>query len=350
MKKDYNRKLQAFLRILIAIVILLMLFLNRIRDFIQGFLDGLVGKEGIGAELQFQTTIASVVFIVLIFFVISHIAKKFISDPVGKIADNMNKVSTGDYDVRMEVKDRFEFGEMEEAFNNMVAGLKEARTIREKNDEQNRQLYAGIAHDLKTPMTMVMGYAKLLKEENISDEDRKHYLTIIEQQIKAANVQLEDMLEYAKCGSTSYKIFPEEGNIAALLREILADMFYRFEEKNLVLNLDIPDKVICKYDYKQMRRVFGNILNNSVRHNPESTVINVSMTQTGERVEVNFADNGPFLDEELKNHIFEPYRKGKNGGSGLGLSVAKKIAELHNGKLEYMEDVESGYKSFVVSI
>ena len=200
MKKDYNRKLQAFLRILIAIVILLMLFLNRIRDFIQGFLDGLVGKEGIGAELQFQTTIASVVFIVLIFFVISHIAKKFISDPVGKIADNMNKVSTGDYDVRMEVKDRFEFGEMEEAFNNMVAGLKEARTIREKNDEQNRQLYAGIAHDLKTPMTMVMGYAKLLKEENISDEDRKHYLTIIEQQIKAANVQLEDMLEYAKCG------------------------------------------------------------------------------------------------------------------------------------------------------
>ena len=162
MKKEYNRKLQAFLRFLIAIVILLMLFMNRIRDFLQGFLDGLSGKEGLGERFQLQTTVASVIFILLIFGVISYIAKKYISDPAGKIADSMNKVSAGDYDVRLEVKDRFEFGEMEEAFNNMASGLKEAQTIREKNEEQNRQLYAGIAHDLKTPMTMVMGYAKLL--------------------------------------------------------------------------------------------------------------------------------------------------------------------------------------------
>lgn len=350
MKKGYKRKLQAFLRILIAIVILLILFLNRISDFIQGFLDGFLGKTGIGAGFKLQITYVSAAFIVLVFCVISYVVKRFVSDPARKIADSMNKVSGGDLNVRLDVKDRFEFGEMEEAFNNMVAGLKEAQIIREENEEQNRQLYAGIAHDLRTPMTMVLGYAKLLKKEEIPDDERKRYLAIIEQQIEAANVQLEDMLEYAKFGGSSYKIFPEEGNIAALLRGILADMFYRFEEKNLALKLEIPDKVICKYDREQMRRVFSNLINNAVRHNPENTTIKVTMTETGGGVEVVVADNGPFLDEELKAHIFEPYIKGKNGGSGLGLSVAKKIMELHGGMLEYMEDAESEFKRFVVSV
>jgi signal transduction histidine kinase len=190
----------------------------------------------------------------------------------------------------------------------------------------------------------------LLKKEDISEEERKRCLTIIEQQIEAANVQLEDMLEYSKFGSTSYKIIPEEGNIAALLRGILADMFYKFEEKNLVLNLEIPDTVICKYDHVQMRRVFSNLISNAVRHNPENTTIHVAMAETSGGVETVFADNGPFMDEELKAHIFKPYIKGKNGGSGLGLSVAKKIMELHGGMLEYMEDAESGFKKFVVGL
>ena len=350
MKKEYNRKLQAFLRFLIAIVILLMLLFNRIRDFIKGVIAGWSGKEGLGDGLKTQVNVASVIFIFIIFGVISHIAKKYISDPARRIADSMNKVSSGDLDVRLEAKDSFEFGEIEEAFNNMVVGLKEAQTLREKNDEHNRQLYAGIAHDLKTPMTMVMGYAKLLKKEDISDEELKRCLTVIEQQIEAANVQLEDMLEYSKFGSVSYKIIPEEGNIASLLRGILADMFYKFEEKKLVLNLEIPDTVICKYDHSQMRRVFSNLINNAVRHNPENTTIKVTMTEKRSGVEVVVADNGPFLDEELKAHIFEPYIKGKNGGSGLGLSVAKKIMELHGGMLEYVEDAESEFKRFVVSV
>jgi len=350
MKKEYKRRLQAFLRFLIAIVILLMLFFDSTCDFIEGFIEGWSGKDGLATEFESEITANSIGFILLIFVVISHIAKKYISDPVRKIADSMNRVSSGDLDVRLEAKDSFEFGEIEEAFNNMVAGLKEAQTLRIKNDEHNRQLYAGIAHDLKTPMTMVMGYAKLLKKEEIPDDERKRYLAIIEQQIEAANVQLEDMLDHAKFGGSSYKIFPKEGNIAALLRGILADMFYRFEEKNLALKLEIPDKVICKYDHEQMRRVFSNLINNAVRHNPESTVIKVTVTEIRGRVEIVFADNGPFLDEELKAHIFEPYMKGKNGGSGLGLSVAKRITELHGGSLEYTEDERSGFKMFVIRI
>ena len=122
MKKEYKRRLQAFLRFLIAIVILLILFLNRISDFIQGFLDGFLGKTGIGAGFKLQITYVSAAFIVLVFCVISYVVKRFVSDPVRKIADSMNKVSSGDLDVRLEAKDSFEFGEIEEAFNNMVAG------------------------------------------------------------------------------------------------------------------------------------------------------------------------------------------------------------------------------------
>ncbi|WP_026509309.1 MULTISPECIES: HAMP domain-containing sensor histidine kinase [unclassified Butyrivibrio] len=349
MRLKYKRKLQTFLIIILAYVFLLILFIDKIREFLMGVIDGLYGGQGMSKDLGTQITMASMIVTYLLFWGLSNILEKNISEPARKIADNMNLVSSGNLDVQMEVKDSFEFAEMEEAFNHMVLKLKEAQSIREQNEEQNRQLYAGIAHDLKTPMTMVMGYARLLKEEDISEDDRNHYLTIIEQQIKAANVQLEDMLEYAKYGSTDYKIFPEEGNIAGFLRGILADMFYRFEDRKMILEPEIPDRVICKYDTEQMKRVFTNLINNAIRHNPENTTFRVSIKEEN-GVIISFSDDGPFLEEDLKEHIFEPYKKGKSGGSGLGLSVAKRIVELHGGSLEYNENSDDGYKSFVVTL
>ncbi len=355
MKKERSGKLLTFLKILIVNVILLVLLFNsyivgRVSDFLDGFAAGLTdGAASEAVARQNLITFVSVVFLLLVFLVMSHFAKKFIASPARKIADNMQRVSEGNLDIYLEPKDKFEFREIEVAFNKMVDGLKEAKDIREKNDEQNRQLYAGIAHDLKTPMTMIMGYAKILREKEVTKEERDRYLTIIEQQTKAANSQLEDMLEYARFGSTNYKIYPQEDNIAGLLRGILADMFYRFEDKDIILEPDIPDKVICSYDHEQLKRVFTNLINNAVRHNPENTTIRVSMKNEN-GVVISFSDNGPFLDEELKEHVFEPYRKGKSGGSGLGLSVVKRIVELHGGTIEYTEDSVSGFKSFVIRL
>ncbi|WP_408072595.1 ATP-binding protein [Butyrivibrio sp. JL13D10] len=349
MRLKYKWKLQTFLIIILAYVFLLILFIDKIKDSLMGVINSFYGGQGINSDLGTQITLASIIVTYFLFWGLANILERNISEPARKIADNMNLVSSGNLDVQMEVKDSFEFAEMEEAFNNMVLKLKEAQDIRDKNEEQNRQLYAGIAHDLKTPMTMVMGYARLLKEKDISEDEENHYLTIIEQQIKAANVQLEDMLDYAKYGSTDYKIFPEEGNIAGFLRGILADMFYRFEDRKIILEPDIPDKVICKYDAEQMKRVFTNLINNAIRHNPENTTFKVSVKED-ESVTISFSDNGPFLEDDLKAHIFEPYRKGKSGGSGLGLSVAKRIVELHNGSLEYKENSEEGTKSFVVNL
>ncbi|SEM30818.1 Signal transduction histidine kinase [Butyrivibrio sp. ob235] len=349
MRLRYKRKLQTFLILILAYVFLLILFLDKIKDFLTGVINNIYDNQGVPNDLSTQITLASMIVTYLLFWFLSNILEKNISDPARKIADNMNLVSSGNLDVQMEVKDSFEFAEMEEAFNNMVLKLKEAQNIREQNEEQNRQLYAGIAHDLKTPMTMVMGYARLLKEKDIPEDERNHYLTIIEQQIRAANVQLEDMLEYAKYGSTDYKIFPEEGNISGLLRGILADMFYRFEDRKIILEPDIPDKVICSYDTEQMKRIFTNLINNAIRHNPENTTLKISVKEENDVV-ISFSDNGPFLQDDLKDHIFEPYKKGKSGGSGLGLSVAKRIAELHGGSLEYIENTDDGYKSFVVTL
>lgn len=349
MRLKYKWKLQSFLIIILAYVFLLILFIDKIKEFLMGVINGFYGSEGISKDIGTQITIASIIVTYFLFWGLANILEKNISEPARKIADNMNLVSSGNLDVQMEVNDSFEFAEMEEAFNNMVLKLKEAQTLREQNEEQNRQLYAGIAHDLKTPMTMVMGYARLLKEKDISEDERDRYLTIIEQQIKAANVQLEDMLGYAKYGSTDYKIYPEEGNIAGFLRGILADMFYRFEDRKMILEPDIPDSVSCKYDAEQMKRVFTNLINNAIRHNPEKTTFKVSVKVDRSAV-ISFSDNGPFLEDDLKTHIFEPYKKGKSGGSGLGLSVAKRIVELHNGSLEYIENPEDGYKSFVVTL
>lgn len=347
--------------------------LDSVADFLQGFTQAFTGNNDAPAVESSGTDIAmyiakflSIIFVCVVFWII----KKKVSDPVKRLSKNMERVREGNLDADMEVVDSFEFGQMEKDFNSMVAGLREARALREENEEKNRKLYAEIAHDLKTPMTMILGYAKLLSKGDVPAENRQEYVSTIVEQTENANALLEQMLEYAKLGSTEYRLDMKEGNLAECLRQAAAENYLRLEEKKMELEVEIPkDTVVCKYDERQMKRVFNNLIGNVIRHNPEGTEVKIVMelSQKGsgdapkdtdkvpDTIEIRVADTGPLIEEGVKEHLFEPFHAGEEsrnnrGGSGLGLSVAKKIAQLHGGDLEYREQLTEGYKGFVLTI
>ena len=249
----------------------------------------------------------------------------------------------------------FEFRKMEEGFNSMVRGLREARDYQEEMAEKNRELYAEIAHDLKTPMTMILGYAKLLAAGEVPEDKQKEYLCTITEQTENANSLLEQMLEYAKLGSTEYKLDYKKCDLAECLRLAVSDSYLRFEEKGMSLDVDITeDPVEIEYDERQIKRVIYNLIGNVINHNPEGTAVDVSMKVGDSTVQIIIADNGPLIAPELKDSLFDPFKTGdesrSKSRSGLGLSVAKKIVELHNGTLEYQESVKPGFKGFVITL
>lgn len=357
MKRKEKRNLKGFLtRLLIGTLALVWIMLS-LKDFMSGVMAGYSsdGAEDLAIDeglLFAMTAIFGSVLIIGLFWLL----KRFVADPVKKLSANMEKVRGGDLSVTMDVADRFEFGKMEESFNTMVMGLREAKELQSANEEKNRKLYAEIAHDLKTPMTMILGYAKLLSQGEVTKEAQKEYLGTIIEQTEHANALLEQMLEYAKLGSTEYRLDVKEGDLAECLRQVAAESYYRFEEKKMELDVEIPDEaVLCQFDERQIKRVFFNLIGNVITHNSEGTKVKIVMKHHDGFIEIWVADDGPLIEEGLKDQLFEPFHAGESsytrkGGSGLGLSVAKKIAKLHGGDLEYRERVAEGYKGFVLTI
>ena len=353
MKKKLKGNVLTYLIVLFAGALLTERFVEFIIDFSHGFMEGLKGTDYAPEALTDTTWIKILVWSIsaIIVLVVYIILKKRINSPVKKLSEGMHRVQEGDLDVEIEATDGFEFRQMEEDFNSMVRGLREARNYQEEMAEKNRELYAEIAHDLKTPMTMILGYAKILNEGGVSEDKQKEYLSTITEQTQNANALLEQMLEYAKLGSTEYKLEMKENDLAEVLRLVVSDSYLRFDEKKMTLDIDIPDEpVVYSFDERQMKRVFFNLIGNVINHNPENTAVKIGI----ESDRIYIADNGPLISPELKDCLFDPFKTGDESrskhGSGLGLSVAKKIVELHNGTLEYQESIFPGYKGFIIKL
>ena len=360
MKKKLQGNVLTYLIVLFVGALLMEELVEIIVDFTHGFIMGMTGTEYVPGNTISNMPLAKVIIwgisvgIVLLVYII---LKKRINAPVKKLSEGMQRVQEGDLNVEIEVTDGFEFRQMEEDFNSMVKGLREARNYQEEMAEKNRELYAEIAHDLKTPMTMILGYAKILNEGAVSEDKQKEYLSTITEQTQNANALLEQMLEYAKLGSTEYKLEMKESDLAELLRLVVSDSYLRFEEKHMTLDIEIPDEpVLCSIDERQMKRVFFNLIGNVINHNPEGTAVKIglSVIEGTEGARIYIADNGPLISPELKDSLFDPFKTGDESrskhGSGLGLSVAKKIVELHDGTLEYQENIFQGYKGFVIAL
>ena len=367
MKRKFQGSVLAYLIALIIAIVVGINVLIDSADFWAGFWAGITGQPTAHPEQEALVKTIIYVILIIILLTVFFSLKKRISKPVRKIYDGMKRVESGDLDAEIEASDGFEFKKMEEGFNSMVKGLREAREYQEGMAEKNRKLYAEIAHDLKTPMTMILGYAKLLADGNVPEDKKNEYILTITEQTQNANSLLEQMLEYAKLGSTEYKLEFKEYDLAECLRLAVSDSYIRFEEKNMSLDVDIPDEpVILEYDERQIKRVIYNLLGNAINHNPDGTAVSVRLSLKDKdssdvnsnpirkSVEIIIADNGPLIDPDLKESLFDPFKTGdesrSKSGSGLGLAVAKKIVERHNGTLEYNDSLIPGFKAFVVTI
>jgi signal transduction histidine kinase len=243
-----------------------------------------------------------------------------------------------------------EFMEICDSFNEMSRRLAQSEAEKKKLESGRQTMIAGISHDLKTPITVLLGYAKALNDGVVPQKEQTAYLVTIEQKAKDLNDLINTFHEYSMLEHPNYKLDLQEVDICNYLRDYIAERYNEIILAGFELEVNIPEShILCKVDSRALQRVFSNILSNSLKYNEKGTRILVSLSISPAWIRILFGDNGTGIPKEIADTLFEPFvlgEKSRTGqGSGLGLSVAKKIIEAHGGMIQSMSDFPKGWKT-----
>lgn len=304
-----------------------------------------------------QTIFLGLIFVIILYIIVfSRITAKKITTPLSKLTVGIVQMSSGYLSTRIDLNGSKEFEEIKDAFNNMAKRLEESEKNRKKLEESKNQMFADISHDLKTPITSIQGYSKALKDDVVEDyEKQKKYLDYIyRKSVRLANL-IEDLFMFTKLDCLSYKLNKEENDFAEFLREVINMHYMDIESKGFELNVDIPEhEIIYNFDKTQMYRAISNIIINALKYNPEGTTLEISFVENTENLELKIKDNGVGISKDMQKKIFNEFVRGdssrkSDGGSGLGLSITKKIINLHSGDIYLKSDINVG-SEFVIRL
>ena len=297
----------------------------------------------------FQALLLILMNIPFLRFLMKHVDK-----PVQKIVEALNRLADGKYDEKIDFESRNEFDDIKDAFNSMSEKLETAEKIKQNAENERVLLFANMAHDLKTPITSIIGFSKALSDGIITDDIKKaEYLTTINSKAVKMNDLIDRLFEYVKLESADNILHKENCDVAEILRNCLADVYAEYEDKKILLEIQIPEiPVIKNADKIELSRVYTNLLNNVLKHNTSGINVLVKMDEDGK---VLIADSGEPLPAEVQDSLFIPFvsgdksRQSKNG-SGLGLALAYKIMKKHSGDLRLITQVEGYTKGFLAEI
>ncbi len=339
MKKKHKLRTQIFLYMTVGLIIWFA-FGTALTEILYYLED----KRGVEFPFKFyivinvfQAVLLLIVNIPFLRFLIRHI-----DNPVQKIVSALHQISEGNYNEQIDFNARNELDEIKEAFNEMSGKLAESEKIKKNAENERIMLFANMAHDLKTPITSIIGFSKALSDGIIEEEQKKkEYISTINSKSMKMNELIDRLFEYVKLQSSDNQLHLENVDVAEILRNCIADVYTEYEAKNIQLELEIPDaEVIKKADKLELSRVYTNLLNNVIKHNGSGIKVFVKMEGDGGTL---IADSGEPLKPELVENLFKPFVSGdfsrrNSNGSGLGLSLAQKIMKKHGGNLRFVQE------------
>ena len=225
-----------------------------------------------------------------------------------------------------------------ESFDRVADRLAASEAERRRLDQGRQKLIADISHDLKTPITVIAGYIDAICDKKIPPEEQERYLKAIQAKAGTLTELIDAFHEYSKVEHPAYALSTERLNLCEYLREYLAGKYDEIDLAGFSLEIGIPESpVFCHLDPMQFRRVLDNLLANALRHNRLGTVLFYDVVPGKSQVTLRIGDNGAGIPPELAGQIFEPFVVGSDArsgrGSGLGLSITRRIVELHGGSI-----------------
>ncbi|NBK17997.1 HAMP domain-containing sensor histidine kinase [Anaerotruncus sp. 1XD42-93] len=279
-------------------------------------------------RLSRQTKLLSLLLTLLIGLIAAMIGGYRLLVPVRMLDEATRKVAAGDFTVRIPAPKRMdEIGSLIESFNTMTRELGSVEMLRSN-------FVSDISHEFKTPLTAIEGYAKLL-EGDCSPEERREYVGTITDETRRLSVLVANILMINRLDKGNIPSERHPVRIDEQIRHALALCEAGWTGKNLELDLELDEIYFAGYESLLMQ-VWANLIDNAVKFSPDGGRISLALHQKGERVVFVICNDGDNIPEESRPHLFEQFYKAdpsRGGeGNGLGLSIVKRVAELHGGE------------------
>ena len=345
-RKKSTKSLYVHLTVSFIIILIIMIFLTTIyflyfhrengetiRNLMNQFDIKLI-QNRVGSATIYGT----IVGVALVLVVASHIIK-----PIRKISEATKKVAAGDFKVKVDIKRRDEIGNLAENFNTMVKELNSIEYLR-------KDFISNVSHELKTPIASIQGFAKLLTDDNITKEEKQEYVDIILEETSRLSNLSSNIMKLSKFENQEIVSNKETYRLDEQIRKAIIMLEENITEKNINITLN-SEEIYVTEDKDLIMEIWINLLDNAVKYTNENGIIDVSISDEDGFVKVQIKDNGIGIAKEKQERIFEKFYQAEKShsyeGSGLGLSIVKKIIDLVGGKITFKSEEGKGTTFYV---
>lgn len=266
---------------------------------------------------------------------------------IGKIAMAVQNISEGDLNTEIEVLGDDEFSMIAANLNRMEADIRELMDKEREAERTKNELITNVAHDLRTPLTSIIGYLELLsKGVPLTREMQQKYIDIVYTKAKRLEKLIEDLFGFTKMNYGKISMNVGKVDIVKLLGQLLEEFYPSFADKDLTYELtsNVPAQIISA-DGNLLARLFDNLINNAIKYGAEGKKVLVNVLAKEEIVTISVTNYGYVIPEDELPLIFNKFyrveqsRSTTTGGTGLGLAIAKSIVDMHGGTISVTSDL-----------
>ena len=294
-------------------------------------------------SMIFEMLVTSVMILFITGAVLTVWVYQSILRPIGKLQEATKKIRDGNLDFTLEVEDDDEIGQLCQNFEEMRIRLKESTEEKVQYDKESKELISNISHDLKTPITAIKGYVEGIMDGVASSPEKlDKYIRTIYHKANDMDRLIDELTFYSKIDTNKIPYTFSKINVANYFRDCIDEVGLELEARGVELGYFnyVDEDVYVIADAEQMKRVINNIIGNSLKYmDKKKGIINIRILDVGDFVQVEIEDNGKGIGPRELPYIFDRFyrtdssRNSAKGGSGIGLSIVKKIVEDHGGKI-----------------
>lgn len=293
------------------------------------------------------TTILYVLIGIVIFSVTFLLLSRRSLEYIGKLASAVQNISEGDLNTEIEVMGDDEFSMIAANLNRMEADIRELMDKERESERTKNELITNVAHDLRTPLTSIIGYLELLsKGVPLTPDMQQKYIDIVYTKAKRLEKLIEDLFGFTKMNYGKISMNVGKVDIVKLLGQLLEEFYPSFADKDLTYELvsNVPAQVIAA-DGNLLARLFDNLINNAIKYGADGKKVIVKVFAEEEIVTVSVTNFGYVIPPDELPLIFNKFyrveqsRSTVTGGTGLGLAIAKSIVDMHGGTIAVTSDL-----------
>ncbi|KEQ26446.1 sensor histidine kinase [Paenibacillus tyrfis] len=296
--------------------------------------------------------LASLAVFIFLFYFLTQRKMRYIEE----LASGLRIIATGNLDHRVVERSQDELGSLARDMNFMVTDLQRRIEEERRAEQLKNELITNVSHDLRTPLTLIMGYLRLLHDRNFeTPEQAAGYVSIAYSKSEKLKGLIDDLFEFTKLSNHDAPLHKKGVVINEVLEQLLEEYVTLSEEQQLTLIRSLPqERLLVRIDVDKMIRVFENLLGNAIKYSPKPGVITFGMIQERGHAIIRISNKADALTRDELEQLFDRFyrvdkaRTSDTGGSGLGLAIARSIVESHEGTI--WAESENGEIHFYVKL